>query len=43
MIKKGKENKLALSVDGVCKILYEREPEDPTRKFFDLIKFQLDC
>lgn len=30
MIRKGKENKLALSVDGVCKIPYEREPEDPT-------------
>lgn len=29
MIRKGKD-KLALSVDGVCKILYKREPKDPT-------------
>lgn len=43
MTRKGKENKLALFVDGICKIPYEREPEDPTRKLFDLIKFQLDC
>lgn len=42
MIRKGKENKLDLSVDGVCKILYECEPEDPSRQLFDLIEFQLD-